>query len=81
MKSGGNMAYDTAKDIDGSNRPHFYITSDCENIIRALGEYVGDDLHDPWKDPVDVLRYAAAAHIDHMDAKALSSSYRGTGGY
>ena len=75
------MAYDTSKDLDGANRPHFYITNDCENIIRALGEYVGDDLHDPWKDPVDVLRYAAAAHIDHMDEKALSSSYRGYGGY
>jgi len=56
------MAYDTTKEIDGMNRPHFYVSEDCQNIIQALSEYTGDGgLKEAWKDPIDVLRYAAAA--------------------
>lgn len=75
------MAYDERKEIDGINRPHFYISRDCENIIHALSEYTGDDgLKECWKDPIDVLRYAAAADIDHVDPK-MNLVTQTSGGY
>jgi hypothetical protein len=76
------MSYDTSKEIDGINRPHFYISEDCQNIIQALSEYTGNDgLKEAWKDPIDVLRYAAIADIDHVDQKQTLATARSTGGY
>jgi len=47
----GKMAWDTTKPMDSVNRPHFYVSSDCENIIQALSEYTGDGgLKEAWKD-------------------------------
>lgn len=64
------MAYDSTREIDGTNRPHFYVSRECKNIILGLGEYTGDDgLKEPLKDVIDVLRYAAASDIDHIDSK------------
>ncbi len=75
------MAYDTSKEIDGLNHPHFYISRDCRNIISALSEYTGDEgLKEAWKDPIDCLRYAAIAEIDHFDSKSVLVTGRG-GGY
>ena len=76
------MSYDTSKRLDSINRPHFYISSDCEYIIMALAEYTGDQgLKEAWKDPIDVLRYAAIADLDHVDAKKLQTTRQGNGGY
>lgn len=76
------MAYDTTKDIDGVNRPHFYISEDCENIIMAMAEYTGEDGKDEaWKDPIDCLRYPAAYGIDHVPEGSLLATTTGCGGY
>jgi hypothetical protein len=61
------MAYNMSKPIDSLNRPHFYISDRCENIINAIQEYTGEDGPDEsWKDPIDVIRYAAIDGIRHM---------------
>ena len=76
------MSYDTSKPLDSVNRPRFYVSSDCQNIIQALSEYTGDGgLKEAWKDPVDVLRYACIAAIDHVDQNAMLATKRNTGGY
>ena len=78
----GKMSWDTTKEMDSVNRPHFYVTEDCENIIQGLSEYTGEQgLKEAWKDVIDVLRYAAIADIDHMDNKSLVATRQGGGGY
>ena len=78
----GKMAWDTSKPLDSVNRPHFYISSDCENIIQGLSEYTGDGgLKEAWKDVIDVLRYAAIAGIDHVDNSVSLVTTQGGGGY
>ena len=78
----GKMAYNTTIPQDSVNRPHFYVSSECENIIQALSEYTGEGgLKEAWKDPIDVLRYAAVAGIDHVDGSAIAITRQGTGGY
>ena len=78
----GKMSWDTTKPADSVNRPHFYVSSECENIIQALSEYTGDGgLKEAWKDPVDVLRYAAIAGIDHVDETRNLATRQGAGGY
>jgi len=76
------MSYDTNKDIDWQNHPHFYVSEECENIISALGNYTSEGGKDePWKDPIDCLRYAAAADIAHFDERTFVVSRTGNGGY
>jgi len=78
----GRMSYDTTKPLDSVNRPHFYISSECENIIHALAEYTGEQgLKEAWKDPIDVLRYAAIADIDYVDPSLIYATCKSTGGY
>jgi hypothetical protein len=78
----GKMAFDATIPSDSVNRPHFYVSSECENIIQALSEYTGDGgLKEAWKDPVDVLRYAAIAGIDHVDETRNLATRQGAGGY
>ena len=78
----GKMSWDTTRPADSVNRPHFYVSSECENIIQALSEYTGDGgLKEAWKDPVDVLRYAAIAGIDHVDESRNLATRQGAGGY
>lgn len=78
----GKMSWDTSKPRDSVNRPRFYISSDCENIIQALSEYTGDGgMKEAWKDPIDVLRYAAIANLDHVDNSQTFVTTRGSGGY
>lgn len=61
------MAYDRKKPMDSVNRPRIYISNRCQNIITAIQEYTADGgLDEAWKDPVDVLRYAAIADIRHI---------------
>lgn len=74
------MAWDTSKPMDAINRPHFYISDECENLIHALAEYTGDaGLKEAWKDPIDVLRYAAIADIDHVSEKNMLVTGGGRG--
>jgi hypothetical protein len=78
----GKMAWDTSKPLDSVNRPHFYVSSECENIIQALSEYTGEGgLKEAWKDPIDVLRYAAISGIDHVDNSVSFVTTQGSGGY
>ena len=76
------MSWETSKPIDGVNRPHFYISSECENTIHALSEYTGDGgLKEAWKDCIDTLRYCAIAGIDHVSGSEINVTTYGTGGY
>jgi hypothetical protein len=78
----GKMAWDTSKPLDSVNRPHFYVSSECENIIQALSEYTGEGgLKEAHKDPIDVLRYAAISGIDHVDNSVSFVTTQGSGGY
>lgn len=75
------LAYNTGKTIDGNNRPHFYISDRCENIILALQEYDGSSREHPLKDPIDVLRYAAVRQIPYIDPKAFTMKSNKKAGY
>lgn len=76
------MAYNKSKPIDAINRPYFYISSECENTIRALQEYTGrEGPEEAWKDPIDVLRYAAIDNIRYVDPKAMTPKPRKNAGY
>jgi hypothetical protein len=68
------MAYNRKAPIDGLNRPHLYVSDRCENIITAIQEYTGEGGQDEaWKDPIDVLRYAAIDGICYMKRGAVSA--------
>jgi hypothetical protein len=74
------MAFNRNKPVDGLNRPHFYISDRCQNIITALQEYTGDGGSDEaQKDPIDVLRYAAIDGIQFVDEKNNKATKRGLG--
>lgn len=76
------MAYSKKKPIDSLNRPHFYISDRCENIIHALQEYTAEGGPDEaWKDPIDVIRYAAIAGINYIDEQAMKAKSNKRGGY
>ena len=76
------MSYDTTKEIDSVNRPHFYVSDECQNVIDGLSEYTGEGgLKEQYKDVIDPLRYAAIADIDHVDSIDLSVTTQGSGGY
>jgi hypothetical protein len=76
------MSWDTTKPLDSLNRPKFYVSNECENIIHALAEYTGESgLKEAWKDPIDVLRYAAITDIDHVDPRKNHVTCGTRGGY
>jgi hypothetical protein len=76
------MSFDTTKELDSVNRPHFYVTEECENMIEALSEYTGEGgLKEQHKDFVDLVRYAAVTDIDHVDRSDLTITRTGSGGY
>ena len=76
------MSWDTSKPMDGVNRPHFYVSEDCENLIMALNEYTGEEgQKEAWKDPIDCARYLAIADVDHVAGHHLQVTRQGTGGY
>ena len=75
------MAYNKAAPMDSLNRPHFYVSDRCQNIITALQEYTGeagpDEAH---KDPIDVLRYACIDGIRFVEQGRARNNQR-QGGY
>ncbi len=75
------MAYVKGQPVSATNRPHFYVSERCGNIITALTEYTAEGGPDEaWKDPVDVVRYAAIANIRYIEPTSLKT--RGhRGGY
>lgn len=75
------LAYNTNKPIDAENRPHLYISDECENTVGGLQFYDGKTRDHPWKDPVDCLRYAAVYGIDHIDSAGFQVTRQGKGGY
>ena len=69
---------DTAE-IDATNKPYFYITSDCENTIYALKEWTGlDKLHGACKDPIDNLRYLVLRNPIYMDDATMQPTGGGS---
>lgn len=75
------MAYNRKEPIDALNRPHFYISDRCQNIIQALQEYTGAGGPDEvQKDPVDVVRYACVDGIRFVDTNNYGKLKR-AGGY
>ncbi len=75
------MAYKKDAPINSLNRPHFYISDRCENIISGLTEYTGDDgPEESFKDCVDVVRYACIDGIRFVPNNGKQQS-RSRGGY
>ncbi len=76
------MSWDTSKPMDSLNRPKFYVSEECGNIISALSEYTGEGgLKEAHKDAIDVLRYACIYGLDHVEAHHLQITRQGSGGY
>ena len=75
------LAYNDKKPIDGNNRPRFYISDECENIILALQEYDGSSREHPLKDPIDVLRYGAVRQLFYIDPKDMAAKSTRKAGY
>lgn len=77
------MAYNRSQPIDGVNRPHFYVSDRCQNIIKALQEYTAEGGPDEaMKDPIDVVRYAAIDGIRFVKENAFASKRgQNQGGY
>jgi hypothetical protein len=76
------LSYVPSKPIDSLNRPKFYVSDRCDNIISAMQEYTGNGGPDEaQKDPIDVLRYAAIAGINYIDPKAMNYKSNRKAGY
>ena len=76
------MSYDRSKPIDSVNRPRFYVSEECSNVITALGEYTGQGgKNEAWKDPIDCLRYAAVSNLHHVDDTIISATNHGQPSY
>ena len=75
------LAFKTSKPIDSVNRPHFYISEECDNTLKAMQEYDGKSRDHPHKDPIDCLRYAAVYGIDYVSENSLLATAPKKGGY
>lgn len=76
------MSYDRKRPIDGTNRPKFYISSKCENIIKALQEYTAEGgPEEIFKDCIDTIRYLAISGFGYVDPKWLKPQSVGRTGY
>lgn len=76
------MAWNNKAPLDALNRPHFYISERCHNLLWAIQEYTGDGGPDEQaKDPIDVLRYAAEVPVRFIDVKALKPVNKFKRGY
>lgn len=62
------LAYNPDKPITVENEPHLYITSNCQNLIRAMLNWdPAQGQNSPWKDPIDTLRYLVDEPLYYMD--------------
>jgi hypothetical protein len=76
------MSYNKKNPIDSINRPHFYISDRCQNIISALQEYTAEGGQDEaWKDPIDVIRYLAVSGVGFISKDAMKTKANSRGGY
>ena len=76
------MSYNKKAPIDSINRPHFYISERCQNIISALQEYTAEGGSDEaWKDPIDVIRYLAVSPATFISEDSLKTVKNSRGGY
>ena len=76
------MAYNRKNPIDSINRPHFYISDRCQNIISALQEYTAEGGQDEaWKDPIDVIRYLAVSGAEYISPDGFKTLRPSKGGY
>ena len=76
------MAYNRKFPIDSVNRPHFYISERCQNIISALQEYTAEGGQDEaWKDPIDVIRYLAVSPACYISEDTMRTTKTNRGGY
>jgi hypothetical protein len=76
------MSYNKKAPIDSINRPHFYISERCQNIISALQEYTAEGGSDEaWKDPIDVIRYLAVSPATFISEDSLKTIKNSRGGY
>jgi hypothetical protein len=74
------MAYDRNRPVDSVNRPRFYVSEKCVNLIQALGEYTNEGgQKEATKDPIDCIRYGAVTGIYHLD-ESLSDPSQESGG-
>lgn len=75
------FAYNKKLPIDSVNRPHFYISERCQNIISALQEYTAEGGQDEaWKDPIDVIRYLAVSGVGYVSPESMKTKSN-RGGY
>jgi hypothetical protein len=76
------MSYNKKKPIDSINRPHFYISDRCQNIISALQEYTAEGgQEEAWKDPIDVIRYLAVSGANYVSPDSMKTKVVSQGGY
>ena len=76
------MSYNKKKPIDSINRPHFYISDRCQNIISALQEYTAEGgQEEAWKDPIDVIRYLAVSGANYVSPDSMKTKVASQGGY
>lgn len=78
----GKMRYNDTQPVDATNRPLFYVSDECEQTIDSLQNYTAmEGPNEAWKDPIDTLRYAAAAEIMHEENFSMDTTKQGVGGY
>lgn len=66
------LAYDPERAIGADNFPRLLFSASCRNAIAAVQMWTGADGEDgACKDPIDCLRAAAKARIDHVDPAKL----------
>ena len=81
-KLNGLMKWNDSQPVDATNRPSFYISDQCEQTIDSLLNYTATEgPTEAWKDPIDTLRYAAAAEIAHESNFNMGTTRIGQGGY
>ena len=73
------LSWDDVEPVSETNRPGFYVTEDCENVIYAMMEYSGTSREEACKDWVDCLRYGAVSPLVHVTSGELSVA--GGGGF
>ena len=73
------LSWDDVEPVSETNRPGFYVTEDCENVIYAMMEYSGSSREEACKDWVDCLRYGAVSPLVHVTSGELAVA--GGGGY